>query len=281
MRSMTTPTSTPAPDATPPDVSPLLPAGPAVCAGQVKHTRIGATAHVLEQPLAMVWLDPDHPDDLFGRHPLWSARHPAPVRFRREDHGLAGDHRPLGTAVRDDLADVLGDRPTGPVRLLTQPRIWGWSFNPISIYVAWDDPDTDPVGVVAEVTNTPWHDRHRYAVALTPGERTGRLCASFDKQLYVSPFLPPDGRYELALGGVDETITLDIGFRPSDPESSGVEALNARLRVHRGAPTRRAMGRMLYTPWLPTHRVTAAIRRHAYRLWRGGAAVHAHPQGGR
>jgi DUF1365 family protein len=259
----------------------VRPTDPAVCTGRVRHVRLGATPHSFEQPLAMVWIDPDEPDDLFGRHPLWSARHVAPIRFRRSDHGHAGDRRPLGAAVRDELTEVLGGRPHGPVRLLTQPRIWGWSFNPISIYVAWNDPGEDPVGLVAEVTNTPWHDRHRYAVALSADDRPGWVSATFAKRMHVSPFLPPEGRYELALGARDETLLLEIGFIPADPDTSGVDGLQARLDVQRLAPTRRAMRRMLYSPWLPTHRVTAAIRRHAYRLWRGGAPVHAHPQGGR
>jgi len=260
----------------------LLPGGAAVCAGVVRHRRDAVTAevaHHLEQPLAMVWIDPDDPSALFGRHPLWSARHVSPIRFRRSDHGARGDDRSLGEAARDDLAVVLGHRPTGPVRLLTQPRIWGWSFNPISVYVVWEDPAADPVGIVAEVTNTPWHERHRYGASL---QREGdRLVTAFDKRLHVSPFLPLDGHYRLAISGGAGRVDLEVGFVPADAAGSGRPALTALLAVDREVPTRRRMRRMLVTPWLPTHRVTLAIRRHAYRLWRKGARVHAHPPGGR
>lgn len=260
----------------------LLPGGAAVCTGSVRHRRDAGTAevaHRLEQPLAMVWIDPDAPSALFDRHPLWSARRVSPIRFRRSDHGERGDARPLGEAARDDLASVLGRRPSGPVRLLTQPRIWGWSFNPISVSVVWEDPAADPVGIVAEVTNTPWHERHRYCARL---EREGdRLVTTFDKRLHVSPFLPLEGHYRLAISGGATRVDLEVGFVPTAAADTGRPALTAALAVEREVPTRRRMSRMLVSPWLPTHRVTLAIRRHAYRLWRKGARVHPHPPGGR
>ena len=52
-----------------------------------------------------------------------------------------GSARSLGEQVGDALADVLGARPTGPVRMLSQWRRWGWLFNPITVFVAWDRTD--------------------------------------------------------------------------------------------------------------------------------------------
>ena len=49
------------------------------------------------------------------------------------------------------------------IRLLTMPRSLGIGFNPVSFYYGFDD-DGELLGLVAEVTNTPWGERHAYAL---------------------------------------------------------------------------------------------------------------------
>jgi uncharacterized protein len=227
----------------------------------------------------MVWIDPDRPGELFGRHPLWSARRRAPVRFRRRDYGPPGSGEPLSQGVRRELAGALGREPTGPVRMLTQPRTFGWLFNPITLYLAWDDGVGDgadgdgpvgdgpvgdgPVGVVAEVTNTPWKERHRYAATLSAGTSA---TATFDKELHVSPFLGSDLRYVLALQG--DPSRLDVTIDVLERDRTDLEpVLRTALALQRAAPTRRALTRAMLRQPLPTHRVSARIHREAARLW--------------
>ena len=83
--------------------------------------------------------------------------------------------------------------------MLTQPRTWGWLFNPITIYLAWNNADEPPVAAVLEVTNTPWKERHHYAVPLTSQGPDTSIGAEFDKHLHVSPFLGMDYQYRLKL----------------------------------------------------------------------------------
>ena len=109
----------------------------------------------------------------------------------------------LGDQVRDQLSLVTGHRPDGQVRMLTQVRRWGWLFNPITLYVAWNAGTDLPVGAVLEVTNTPWKERHRYAVELVaPAHRVDgdatRLGGRVRKAMHVSPFL--DERYDYVIG---------------------------------------------------------------------------------
>ena len=155
---------------------PVRPGVPAVCAGHVAHRRLLPEVHEFRYPVSYVWLDPDAPGDLCRHHPLWSATHPSPARFRSLDYG-DGSTVSLGDQVRDELCHALGRRPAGQVRMLTQLRRWGWLFNPITLYVAWDSDDVTPAGAVLEVTNTPWKERHRYAVALDAA-RSSQWCDS-------------------------------------------------------------------------------------------------------
>src|SRR5690606_27766907 len=100
---------------------------------------------------------------LFDRHWLWSARRPAPAWFRRAD--FHGDPAlPLDEAVRDLVRTRTGVRPDGPIRLLTHLRYFGYSFNPVSLYYCFDRGGENVETIVAEITNTPWKERHAYVL---------------------------------------------------------------------------------------------------------------------
>jgi uncharacterized protein len=247
--------------------------GPAVCAGTVAHRRRRPTVHEFTAPLSQVWIDPDDPDALCDLHPMWSARRPAPARFRRSDYGDTTTGS-LADGVRTALAPVIGRSPAGEVRMLTQVRRWGWLFNPITVYVAWDtDPDA-PVGAVLEVTNTPWKQRHRYPIALTPPNADGWMSAVTDKELHVSPFLDESFRYDVRLRDAADRIELDLDVVPHGGDQP---TLVTAMTVDRRPASRASLGAALRANPFPTHRVSLGIHAQALRLWRKRVPFVAHP----
>jgi DUF1365 family protein len=226
--------------------------------------------------MSQVWIDPDHPDHLSNLHPAWSDRRPAPVRFRRSDYG-SQPNGSLAEAARHDLGQLLGRKPRGPVRMLSQVRRWGWLFNPITFFFVWDHPNDSasaarrPVGAVLEVTNTPWNERTRYPLVLNASD--GCLTAEFDKVMHVSPFLGMDHRYQLTLQDRDDAVAVDIDV--VDPRGQAI--LFTRLRLERRQATRRLLADSLRSQPLPTHRVSAGIRSQAVRLWTKGVPVIGRP----
>lgn len=245
--------------------------------------------------MTQIWIDPDSPEALFDHHPLWSAERPAPARFRRRDL-LDGGDQPLGPAIRRRLAAGLGRSLDGPLRTLTQPRIWGWLFNPLTVHLAWDDGASPvPSAVLLEVTNTPWKERHWYPVALEPSS-TG-LGARFDKALHVSPFLDLDWSYDLrftrrdppmpdSAPPADRSIVIDLALDvvPRAP-STGAEddpilttRLTTRLHPAGSRAANRSMTAALRPDRLPTHRVSFGIHRQALSLWRKRVPFVAHPE---
>jgi len=236
---------------------------PAVCPGSVRHLRTQPAEHGFCYPLSYVWIDPDDPGALCAAHPFWSASRPAPARFRRGDYGTRSTGS-LSDGVRAELEPVLGRRPVGAVRMLTQIRRWGWLFNPITVYVVWHVDPERPVGVVLEVTNTPWKERHRYAVALGTPDPDGWMAAQTDKELHVSPFLDERYRYDVGLRGIGDRIEvrLDVvGHGSCDP------TIRTSMQVERHTATRAALSRSLRTNPFPTHRVSLGIHVEALRLW--------------
>jgi DUF1365 family protein len=229
-------------------------------------------------------MDPDAPGDLCRHHPLWSATHPSPARFRSLDYG-DGSTALLGDGVRDELCPVIGRRPVGQVRMLTQLRRWGWLFNPITLYVAWDADDESPVGAILEVTNTPWKERHRYAVALHAADRadgeTERFTARVRKVLHVSPFLDEEFDYviNISVGDLpaDESDLLNLAIDVVAPETDDA-VLTTRLQLERVPASRHSLGIALRRNLVPTHRVSMGIHAQAALLWVKRVPFVAHPR---
>lgn len=236
--------------------------------GTVRHRRFGPVGHAFSYRVFYAYLDVDALPGSFDRLPLWSARRAAPVRFRRRDY-FDGGERPLGDAVRDLVEERSGRRPTGPVRLLTQPRTFGWLFNPLSVYFCFSSGDEELQTIVLEVTNTPRHERTWYVLDVG-AERDGGW--EFPKTMPVSPFLAPDLTYRLELDGPGERLHLRLDDRRGDDV-----VFAARLSLHRVALTSRTALTVPARHPLLTWRVSAAIYAQAVRLRHKGVPVHPHP----
>src|SRR5688572_14099325 len=168
----------------------------ALYSGWIQHRRFGPAKNSFRYRVFMSYVDLAELPGLFAKRWLWSARRPALAWFRRKDF-LGPPHVPLDTAVRDLVATRTGVRPRGPIRLLTHLRHFGYSFNPVSFYYVFDAADTRVETIVAEITNTPWKERHAYVLPVAASRGTSRAWRfSFAKEFHVSPFLPMDMRYE-------------------------------------------------------------------------------------
>ncbi len=240
--------------------------------GQVRHRRFMPVEHAFRYRLFMVYLDLSELPDCLAPFPLWSARRPALAWFRRADY-----HRPaagpLAAAVRDTLAGQLGWRPAGPIRLLTHCRYWGYVFNPVSFYYCFDQQDGKLEAILAEITNTPWGERHCYALDCRDQPRRGEFCHfEFDKAFHVSPFNPMDMHYQWHFRPPGERLDVHmVNLR------QGQKVFDAGLHLRRRALTTPAMLQVLAAYPLMTAKVVAAIHWQALRLWHKKAPFHAHP----
>lgn len=133
--------------------------------GHVVHRRFDPVEHSFRYRLFMVYADLAEIDDVFGRRGFWSTHWPAIARFRRADY-LGDPSRPLYDCVTDLVLEHTGKRPAGPIRLLTNFRYFGFRMNPVSFYYCFDATGEEVETVVAEVSNTPWNERHCYVLNL-------------------------------------------------------------------------------------------------------------------
>ena len=131
----------------------------AVYEGVVTHHRHAPHDHAFRYRMAQLYLDLDEIDQVFAGRWLWSARGRNVAEFRRSDY-FGPPETSLADAVRDRAGESLGYRPEGPVRILTHARYAGIVFNPVTFYYCYQTDGTTLDCVVAEITNTPWRERH-------------------------------------------------------------------------------------------------------------------------
>ena len=226
----------------------------------MRHRRFAPTLREFAPKLFLAYLDVDALPGSLDRLPLWSARRPAPVRFRPRDF-LDGTDRPLGAAVRDLVQARLGRRPTGPVHLLAQLRTFGWLFNPLAVYYCWTPDGRALDAIVLEVTNTPWGQRHWYVL----DAQSNMTTTTTAKAMHVSPFLPMDVDYRITWTVPDAELNLRI-----EVERDHTPVFDAELALRRTTiDRRRAVTVLARYPMLPL-RVSAGIYAKAARLFAAG-----------
>ncbi|MGC3981079.1 MAG: DUF1365 domain-containing protein [Steroidobacteraceae bacterium] len=274
--------------------------------GFIQHRRHAPRSNEFRYRIYMTLLDLDELPTLFDRFWLWSVRRPALAWFRRKDfHGPAS--KPLSESVRDTVEQHTGKRPSGPIRLLTHLRYFGYSFNPVSFYYVYDAADAQVETIVAEITNTPWKQRHCYVLDTdtdstlwplppqagegwdgginigtdsrphpNPPPSNGGGNATwqwqFDKDFHVSPFMPMDMRYHWRFSAPDDALHVHM-----ENWRDGEKAFDATLNLQRQAITSASLARALISVPLVTLQVITLIHWQALKLLLKRVPIHTHP----
>jgi DUF1365 family protein len=201
------------------------------------------------------------------RSALFGVERARPLSFRRRDY-LGDPGRPLKEAVLDEVERSLGERPAGPVRLLTHVRAFGYVFNPVSFYYCFDRDGETLKAVLAEITNTPWGERHRYVVA-GQGQRAS---ARFPKAFHVSPFFPMAQTYAWSFSRPADRLSVGM-----TNEQDGQTVFRATLTLKRRALSPQQLARVALALPLMGFLVHAAIYLQALRLWLKRVPFFPHP----
>jgi DUF1365 family protein len=279
--------------------SPLLSAVPhppslapasAIYEGTIRHRRFEPVEHSFRYRLFLMYLDLEELPELLDPYPFFSARRAAPARFRRADF-MGDPARPLDQCARDAVAAATGERPTGPVRLLTGLRYFGHSFNPVSFYYCFDPGGERVDAIVADVQNIPWGERHPYVLAR--GERRGTvLREDLEKTFHVSPLMGMDQTYSFRASEPGESLSVHIESRPResapDSDTGGLsrtrrspKTFDATLDLRRRELSRRTLARLLVRYPAMSLQTVAKIYAQSLRLKLKGAKYHPHPEGRR
>lgn len=216
----------------------------ALYSGWVRHRRLRPKAHAFRYRIGLLYLDLAEQDALFALSPLLGRSGFAPLSFREQDYlpQLTGQGLPLMEAVRQCLGEALGAAPTGRICLLTQPRCWGLSFNPVSFFYCFDAEER-LAAILCEVNNTPWRERYHYVL---PADGAGSQHFAVAKAFHVSPFLPRELEYHLHFSAPGARL----GVHMEDHDGEG-KLFDATLGLERRPLDRAGVHRHLREfPWM-------------------------------
>ncbi len=190
---------------------------PALYRTRITHLRRSPVRHYFEHHSYSWYVDVDR----LPRLPRWLR---AVARFDRRDHFDGPEERSLRARVDAFLAAHDATVAGGRITALLQARVFGYEFNPLSLY--WcHDRDGVLRHVVAEVHNTRG-ERHAY---LLPPADTPVLAA---KRVYASPFHPIDGYYVVRAPPPDRRVDVTISLH-----RDGDQPFVASMHGHRRRAT--------------------------------------------
>jgi DUF1365 family protein len=163
--------------------------------------------------------------------------------------------------------------PTGPIRLLTHLRYWGHCFNPVSFFYCFDAADQGLEAIVAEINNTPWHERHCYVLSQAVNDTPDTWYHyRLRKAFHVSPFMDMDMDYDWRFLQPGSRLQVHM-----ENFEQGQKLFDATLSLQRSELSGPALARALLRCPVMTLTVVFKIYWQALKLHCKGAPFYTHP----
>ena len=227
--------------------------------GIVTHTRFKPIRHNLRYKTFSLLLDLDEVEKLDKKLSIFSHNKFNLFSFYDKDHGDR-DGSSLKTWVLSNLKKFNIHQNINTIKILCYPRIFGYVFNPLSIFYCYDN--TNLKAIFYEVKNT-FNEQHTYIFKVNNNEKIDQKCK---KKFYVSPFMDMETYYNFKLLEPDEKLSVYI--KQTDTEGTVLTATQTGDKKE--LSLKQLIFNFIQYP-LMTIKIISSIHYEALLLWKKGA----------
>ncbi len=236
--------------------------------GRVFHQRFRPKKHRLSYRVFSMFIDLDELKLLDEKLYLFSYNKFGLFSFWDKDHG-PGEEGNLFSYVSAMLKSAKKDERIGRISLLCYPRIFGYVFNPLSVYYCYDKADK-LMAIICEVNNT-FGERHSYIID-ADNQDAKSIKKSCSKVFYVSPFMDVNGEYHFRFTYPSNNISVLIDHI----DEHGI-LLRASFCGLSSWVSDRVFASLLLRYPLMTLKVISGIHWEALKLWLKGTKIYDRP----
>ena len=227
--------------------------------GIVTHTRFKPVKHNLKYKTFSIFLDLDEIDNLDKSNPIFSFNKFNIFSFYNKDHGPR-DGKSLKIWAINNLKKFNIYQNVNKVKLLCYPRIFGFVFNPLSIFYCYENKVLK--AIFYEVKNT-FNEQHTYIFKNKKKDKIEQTCK---KKFYVSPFMDMETWYDFKLIIPDKKLFVSI----KQTDRKGLVLTAVQTGERKEFSFKQLIINFFQYP-LMTVKIISAIHFEAFLLWKKGA----------
>ena len=227
--------------------------------GEVNHTRFKPVKHFLNYKTFSLFIDLDEIEQLDKSISIFSHNKFNIFSFYNKDHGDR-DGNCLKKWVISNLQKYKIEGNISKIKILCYPRIFGYVFNPLSIFYCYENDKLK--SIFYEVKNT-FNEQHTYIFKIKDGEEIKQKCK---KKFYVSPFMDMETFYNFKL--IDPNQRLSVMIKQTDAEGTVLTATQTGYKKEFNF--KQLLINFFRYP-LMTLKIISSIHFEALLLWKKGA----------
>ena len=228
--------------------------------GKVIHKRFKPKEHYFKYNVFSLFLDLDEINVINKKILFFSYNKFNLISFYEKDHGNR-DGSSLADWVKKSLKTIGVNIENIKIKLLCYPRIFGYVFNPLSIFFVYDK-KSNLIAILYEVKNT-FGEQHTYVFKVN--ENNKFIKNNCEKKFFVSPFMNIDSKYYFKVLDPNEKLSVVIDQRDKD----GKLLFASQDGVKSNFTSKNLIFSYLRHP-LMTFKIISAIHFEALRLWSKG-----------
>lgn len=236
--------------------------------GQVRHRRKRPKLNAFTYPLFMPLIDLDEIEQLSSSVRFFSLNRFNWAQLKRSDYLADMPQFCLKEAAIAKLKELTGYECHGKVQMLGQLRYLGIYFSPINCFYCYN-PDGELDYLLAEVSNTPWLEKHYYAV---PAKEMPQMQ---QKVFHVSPFMGLDMAYLWRFKAPANRLLLHL----ENHDSQGLLFDATLTMIQKPLNSRTLIKTLLRIPAM-TLSVVLRIYWQALKIWLKGIPYVPYPKSG-